>query len=164
MRKIFHSIATAAIALSFAACGGKKAETAESAQPSEDIYSDEYFSDDYSDDYSGDEEKAEIPASATVTLEETTFNYGGDLAEFVELVAGDYDVKYEDFEIVTSVNVRALAQTDRKVSYITVKYYDGDGYKLASEDIFDGMDALNEALRSGDTATEIKIPDRKSVV
>lgn len=145
MKKIFYSIATAAIALSLTACGGKKAESAESAQsaqPSEENY---------------DDENVEVPTSATVTIAETAFE-DGDLAEFIELVPGDYDVNYEDFEILTSVKVRALAQSDREVSYFTVNYYDEGGNQLTSETIVDGIDAINEALKSGDTVTEIEIP------
>lgn len=102
MKKIFYTAAVAAIALGMTACGGKKEETANAESAEMAVNND-----------SADEN---IPASVNVTVEDGTFE-GGDMAEYVAIVPGEYTFNYSDGRATIELKAKgstAGRQTDLK--------------------------------------------------
>lgn len=150
MRKVIYSLATAAIALGMTACGGKKTESPWS----------EEFQYENEEEYDGgeeEEEKMEIPESAIAKIDNIHFE-DDEMQDMVRLKRQDYELTYADFAINTTVQVFACDKTDKKVSYLKLGFYDENGNKLESIQVFDGIEQLNAALEAGDIDNAIDLP------
>lgn len=140
MKKFFYTAAVAAIALGMTACGGKKEEAtnAESAEMA----------------VNNDSADENIPASVNVTVEDGTFE-GGDMAEYVAIVPGEYTFNYSDGRATIELKAKALQQADKQISNNSkFAIYDADGKELGTMSIYGGFSDLSKAIKEGNTESE----------
>ena len=138
MKKFFLTTVTAmAVMMFLPSCGGGSSST-ENAEETE-VSSDE------------DESK---PKTVEVSVVDGAFE-GGDLAAYVELVSGQYNIERETWSAKAEVKAKVKGQTDDELSGDSkFAVYDADGNELGVMSIYGGQTALNKALKSGDTDSE----------
>lgn len=136
MKKFFYGAAMAALLVSMTACGGNSENT-----ESEDA------------EYAASEDEGDL-GTITVSVVDGKFA-DGDLAEFVELVPGDYTMTCTSSKGVLELKAKATAQSDKELSGNSkFGIYDENGNEIGIMLLYGGQTDLNKAMNEGDTETE----------
>lgn len=136
MKKIIYGVAMAALLVSMTACGGKNAEKAEDTE------------------LANSEENKE-PKTITLKVVDGTFA-DGELADYIELVPGEYTMTCTSQKGELELKAKATAQTDMEISGSSkFGVYDAAGNEIGTMYLWSSD--IDEGLNAGDTDTEYVI-------
>lgn len=141
MKKIFYSMAVAAIAFGMASCGGsnEKAENVESSAEES-------------------EEEIVVPETANVNLTNGMATEG-ELAEFIEFMPGEYQIEANSASTL-QIKIPAIAkgQSDLvlKETSGAMKAYDKDGKELCDFTLYSNKD-FSKLLNDGNNEDEVEM-------